>query len=157
PRFPKYRCLCSSTPASRAGSAAPALRGLPRCGQPWPAPRPGSRAARRIRPETAARAALPPRRAVGQPFAGHLRAVLQGVESSVVDAGFGREVENNDRHLRPLHHRQHRARQRVGCDVQKDNVHVGLPELRAGGKRRVGGIDQPEVHHLRMQGDQLGF
>ena len=46
----------------------------------------------------------------------------------VVNRRLGREVEDDDRHLRPAHHRQHGRRQGVGGDMQEDQVHVGLPE-----------------------------
>ena len=71
-------------------------------------------------------------RAVGQPLAGHPRAVAHAVERRVVDRGRGLQVEDDDRHPRALHHRQDGRGERVGGDVEEDEVDVVLPEAVAG-------------------------
>ena len=94
-------------------------------------------------------------RAIRQPLAGHLRAVAELVERRVVDRGRGLQIENDHRHLRAANHRQHRRREGVGRDVQKDEVDVGPAEIVPGDERLLRRVDEPEVHDLDAQRREL--
>jgi len=87
-------------------------------------------------------------RAMGEPFAGHLRAVAELVEPRVINRRLGREVEDDDRHLRAPHNRQHGGRQRVGGDVQENQVHIRLPELVPRRERLLWRVHEAEVDDL---------
>ncbi len=91
----------------------------------------------------------------GQPLAGHRGAVAHRVEGRVVDGPLGLEVQHDDRHARPPHDRQHRVRERVGGDVQEDQVDVGGAEVVAGVERSLGRVDEAEVHDLHARAAEL--
>ncbi len=86
--------------------------------------------------------------AVGQPLAGHAGAVAEGVEPRVVDGGARREVEDDDRHPGPAHHGEHGGRERVGGDVEEDEVHVLLAEAVPGHRCLLRRVDEAQVHDL---------
>jgi hypothetical protein len=65
---------------------------------------------------------------MGQPFAGHLRAVAHLVECFVVERGDGLQIQDDDRHLGALHHGQDGGAQGVGGDMQENDVHIGTTE-----------------------------
>ena len=81
------------------------------------------------------------RLAIGKPMAGHLRAVVHLIKRRVIDRRFGCQVQNDHRHLRPSHHRQHRARQGISRDVQKNQIDIGPAEGVAGFEGFDGVID----------------
>ena len=86
--------------------------------------------------------------AVRQPFAGHLRAVPEAIEPVIVNGCGGREIQNDDRNLGPPDHREHGGRERIGCDMKKNEINVSLTELMSGSEGLFGSINQPEVHYL---------
>ncbi len=88
------------------------------------------------------------RLAVGQPFAGHFRAVAQAVEPVIVNGRGGRKIQNDDRNLGSPDHREHGGRERVGCDVQKDEINVGAPEFVTGSESLLRCVDQSQIHYL---------
>ena len=63
-------------------------------------------------------------------------------------AAAGREIQNDDRDLGPPDHGKHGRGERVGCDVEKDEINVGLAEFVAGREGFLRRIDQPQIHHL---------
>ena len=93
--------------------------------------------------------------AVRQPLARHPRAVAQAVERGVVDRRLGGEVEDDHRHLRALHHRQHGGRQRVGSDVEEQQVDLAAAALAARLAGAVGVVDQAEVDDLDARPGEL--
>ena len=70
--------------------------------------------------------------AMGQPFAGHLGAITHLVERFVIERGDRLKIEDNDRHLGALHDGKDSGTQRVGGDVEENNVHIGPAEGMAG-------------------------
>ena len=67
-------------------------------------------------------------RAVGQPFARHPGAVAQRVEPRVVDGRARRRFSTITGTFARRTTGKHGGRQRVGGDVQENQVHVGLAE-----------------------------
>ena len=63
-----------------------------------------------------------------EPFAGHLRTVLHLVEGGIVDRRQRREVQHDNRHFGPAHHRQDSGGKRIGRNMKKDQIDVGLAE-----------------------------
>ena len=85
---------------------------------------------------------------VGEPLAGHLRAVAEPVEPGIVNRRFGREVEDDDRHLGPADDRQDGRRKGIRGGIQEDQVHVRLPEAMPGVDGLGRRVDQAQVDHL---------
>ena len=88
--------------------------------------------------------------AIGQPFPGHAGAITHGLDRFVIDRSFWLQVEHNDRGLDLGHGSEHRARDRIGGGVQKNQIHLRLPKRLAGGKRFVGVIHHAQVDHLHI-------
>ena len=86
--------------------------------------------------------------AVGQPFSGHLGAVAQAIEPVIVNGRRGTQIQNDDGHLSPPDDRQDGGRERIGCNVEEDEIDVGAPELVARREGLLGGVDQSQIHYL---------
>ena len=63
-------------------------------------------------------------------------------------AAAGREIQNDDRDLGPPDHREHGRRESVGCDVEKDEINVGAPELVTRGEGLLRRVNQSQIHDL---------
>ena len=95
--------------------------------------------------------------AVGEPFAGHLGPVAYFVEGLVVHGSHGLEIEDDDRNFSPLDHGQDGGTQRIGGDVEEDDVHVRSPHGMTGLHGFFRGIDEAEVADLNTgTGDLVG-
>ena len=94
------------------------------------------------------------RLAPGQPFAGHAAAILDRVERGIIDGPTRRQIQNDDRNLGPTHDRQHGGGQRVGSDVEKEEVHIRLPERVPGLDGFFRGVDHPQIHDLDARAAQ---
>ena len=86
--------------------------------------------------------------AVRQPLAGHPTAVAHAVQVIVVDRRGGLQVQHDHRHAEPLHHRQHRRRQRVSRYVQEHQFHIVFFQPPRGGVRFRRVVHHPGVDHL---------
>ena len=86
--------------------------------------------------------------AIRQPLARHLRPVAESVERLVVDRRRRLQIENDHRHFRAPHDRQHGRRQGVRRDVQEDEVDVRPAEVVPRDERLFRRVDQAEVHDL---------
>ncbi len=83
-----------------------------------------------------------------QPLPGHRCSISQPVEMLVIDGWNGLQIQHNDGHARPLDHWQHRRRQRVGCDMEKDQIHILATKSMSSLHGLRGAIDQTQVHHV---------
>ncbi len=82
-------------------------------------------------------------------------AVGQFVEGRVVNGGGGLEIEDDDGHARPLHHRQDGGGEGVSGDVKENQVHVRLAETVAGFEGLGRGVNQAEIDDFHAGAAQM--
>ena len=64
------------------------------------------------------------RTAIAQPFPRHGGAIVQQIETRVIQRRLGVKIQHDDRHFRPPHHRQHRGRQGICRNMEENQIHV---------------------------------
>ncbi len=93
--------------------------------------------------------------AMSQPLPGHRRPVLHLVERLIINRGQRRQVQQDHRHLRPPHHRQHSRRQRIRRHMQKNQINIPLPKRMSGRHTLLSRIHHPQVQHLSPKPREL--
>ena len=63
-------------------------------------------------------------------------------------AAAGLQIQNDDGNFGALHDRQNGGGERVGGDVEKNQVHIGLAKLVTGSDGFFGRIDQPQIDDI---------
>ena len=96
-------------------------------------------------------------RAMTKPFTRHGCAIFHGIERRIINRGFRRKIQNDDRHLGAAHDGQHGRGKRIRCDVQENQIHIGpakgVPRFKSLFRR----IDQAEVDDINSGASEFAF
>ncbi|VED46094.1 Uncharacterised protein [Raoultella terrigena] len=95
--------------------------------------------------------------AMRQPLAGARPAIGQIANHAIRQGALGLESEDQHRHAKLLHQRQHRRAQGVGADGDHDDVRGKLPEAPGQRIAFLQRIDQPTVDDIDRRRAELPF